>query len=55
MSFACESRRREYVRPQSRAISSQAVHQGADRMRDLKTGLGVSGQCGIVPVTPRKC
>ena len=25
----------------------QAVHQGADRMRDLKTCLGVSEQCGI--------
>ncbi len=25
----------------------EAVHQGADRMRDLKTNLGVSEQCGI--------
>ncbi|MBN9124149.1 MAG: (2Fe-2S)-binding protein [Nitrosospira sp.] len=25
----------------------EAVHRGADRMRDLKGGLGVSGQCGI--------
>jgi bacterioferritin-associated ferredoxin len=25
----------------------EAVHRGADRMRDLKHGLGVSGQCGI--------
>jgi bacterioferritin-associated ferredoxin len=25
----------------------QAVHQGADRMRDLKSCLGVSEQCGI--------
>ncbi|MEP6604494.1 MAG: (2Fe-2S)-binding protein [Nitrosospira sp.] len=25
----------------------EAVHQGADRMRDLKTCLGVSEQCGI--------
>jgi bacterioferritin-associated ferredoxin len=25
----------------------EAVHQGADRMRDLKTWLGVSEQCGI--------
>ena len=25
----------------------EAVHRGADRMRDLKTCLGVSEQCGI--------
>jgi bacterioferritin-associated ferredoxin len=25
----------------------EAVHKGADRMRDLKTCLGVTGQCGI--------
>ena len=25
----------------------EAVSKGADRMRDLKTCLGVSGQCGI--------
>jgi bacterioferritin-associated ferredoxin len=25
----------------------EAVHDGADRMRDLKTCLGVTGQCGI--------
>ena len=25
----------------------EAVHKGADRMRDLKTCLGVSEQCGI--------
>ena len=25
----------------------EAVHQGAGRMRDLKTCLGVSEQCGI--------
>ncbi len=24
----------------------EAVHQGAERMRDLKTCLGVAGQCG---------
>lgn len=24
-----------------------AVHQGADRMRDLKTNLGVTAQCGM--------
>lgn len=25
----------------------EAVHRGADRMRDLKTDLGVSAQCGM--------
>ena len=25
----------------------EAVHQGAERMRDLKTCLGVTEQCGI--------
>ncbi|UJP05355.1 MAG: (2Fe-2S)-binding protein [Nitrosomonas sp.] len=25
----------------------EAIHQGADRMRDLKTCLGVTEQCGI--------
>lgn len=24
----------------------EAIHQGADRMRDLKSTLGVTGQCG---------
>lgn len=29
------------------AAIREAVHQGADRMRDLKAWLGVSEQCGI--------
>jgi len=29
------------------AIREAVIHRGADRMRDLKTCLGVSEQCGI--------
>ncbi|MDP1557463.1 MAG: (2Fe-2S)-binding protein [Nitrosomonas sp.] len=29
------------------SVIREAVHQGAERMRDLKTCLGVTEQCGI--------